>query len=107
MSHPYRGSAMERAGLAAIAAQLLTEAAGATVRARSLLALADLAGAGAVPAGLSRALADLADCRVVVDSRLDALQAAINSNLHESAAAQAAAAAALESLQRRGEVAGG
>lgn len=105
MSVPYRGSALERAGVASIAAQLLTEAAGATARARTLLNLADLAGAGAVPAALARAITELAECRIVVDSRLRVLEAALRGEVDTDA--HEAAGIALESLQRRGEVAGG
>lgn len=101
MGNPLKGSAHERAGLAAIAAQLLCEAGGAVVRARDLLELADLAGAGAVPAGLTRALADLADARIVVDSRLQAFIAALRGE--DPGPAAAAADFALESLQARGE----
>ena len=98
---PMRGSAFERAGLATLAAQLLTDAAGATCRARDLLDLADLAGAGAVPAALTRALADLAESRCVVDARLDALRATLRGDHAAAALAHLDAGAALDQLQRR------
>lgn len=101
MSAPIQGSAFERAGLAALAAQLLSEAAGATVRARTLLKLADVAGAGAVPKALDRAVRELAECRIVVDARLDALQAVLAGDQSESDAARLAADDALASLKAR------